>query len=1474
MAIISKYPNPHPFHPAIQAWFREAFKGPTPAQVKGWPPISRGENTLILAPTGSGKTLAAFLACINHLLEEVLAGKAPKGVHTLYISPLKALNYDIERNLRAPLAGIKRKAEELGLDLPEIRVGVRTGDTSQGERQRMIRRPPHLLITTPESLHLILTSTRAREILRTVRYLIADEIHSLSPNKRGTFLALLLERLQRLTNTPFVRIGLSATQKPLKEVARFLGGCDRGKESEYLPRSVKIVDCGLRKQMDLQVLCPVEDMRSLPDDSIWPSIYRELLRLILSHRSTLIFANNRRAVERITKGINDLAGYELARAHHGSVSKPLRRQIEIQLKEGKLPALVATASLELGIDMGAIDLVCQVESPKSVARGLQRVGRAGHLYKAASKGRLLPKTRADLLEITAITRAMRQGLVAPLRIPRNPLDILAQQIVAMVAMEIREVDELFDLVRQAYPYQDLPRPLFLQVLEMLSGRYPAGAFRDLKPRISWDRVKNRLYPLPGSQRMAIINGGAIPETGQFGVYLPDGVTKLGELDEEFVYETRTGDLFVLGTNTWRVREIGLDRVVVEPAPGRPAQMPFWHGEYFSRDYELGKYLGSLCRELEGRIDDPGCEDWLKVECGLDPNAASNLRRYLLAQRERGGTIPDDRTILMEGFKDELGDLRLAILSPYGGRVHHAWRLALIALFRRRWGTEPESLHADSGVLFHLTSEDIGPAVDLILSLSSDQVEELVTEELANSPFFGLRFRQNAARALLLPKFKPGRRTPLWLQRLKARDLLEICREYDSFPIVVETYRECLQDQLGLKELKDLLHQVESGAIRIIVREDSAPSPFTSSLLFDFTAQYLYEWDAPKPGAKPKLDQGLLKELLQADLSSQLLDDEAWAEMEDRLQGRAEGYQARTGAELVELLHRLGDLTEEELVQRIRGDAGELLTELKSQGRIIQILLPQVSEPRRWIATEDFPLYRDGFAASLLPTEGDKPIEDLLSSELIAEEYTPTAAQRRILERILEAHALVGVEEILARYPFKREFLLSFLKQMEEDGHLVRLKRGKAIKWAPPARVERIRRLTLAHSRRQVEPCRANQYAYFLLRWQHRYSQTRFYGKEGLISLLDQLEGLSLPAEVWENEVFARRVEGYNPSWLDELCTQGDFVWWGSPGGSGNWGRIGFALRGDLPLFRGEMGDGPARDETIKVLREVLSKRGASFLTDLSLETGLSPSSLRRTLWEMIWRGEVTNDTFVVLRAGKPPLQPPRSGRGRYRPIGGRWSLLPRPTSSLNPEALAHKLLQRYGMVCQEIYGLEELSIPWRELYQTMARLEWRGEIRRGYFVQGFSGAQFALPRAAGMLKAYSQRSEQGDGQLVLINSCDPANLYGAASPLPLVHPANPSWRFLRTPGNYLILQDGLPLVAIEGRGNRLTPLRHLSDSQKRQALGLLPQLLKDVGGVRRLRSVRIEHWNDQPVRRSEILPLLKEIGFRDEYKAMVLYRRF
>ena len=1495
------------FLPPVARWFREALGEPTPAQRLGWPAIAAGRHTLILAPTGSGKTLAAFLACLDALWREP---ELPRRVHVLYISPLKALNNDISRNLQLPLAGVRAVAAAMGRPLPELTVAVRTGDTPARERQQLVRRPPHVLITTPESLHLLLTS-QARESLRGVRYCIVDEIHALCPNKRGVFLSLLLERLEALNPASFVRIGLSATQRPLDEVARFLGGvepakihrrnaenaetgakknslhlCGESSATHYRP--VTIVDAGLRKDLDLQVVSPVEQFGPLPERSVWPAISRRLADEIRGHRSTIIFANNRRTVERVTAELNELAGgaAELARAHHGSLALEVRHQTEQALKEGRLPAVVATASLELGIDMGAVGLVCQIESPGSVARGLQRVGRAGHLVGQTSKGRLIAKTLPDLLEQAVLAREMAAGRVEAIRVPANCLDVLAQQVVAMVAVESWDVLELYALVRRAYPYRTLSPEAFAGVLEMVSGRYPSEAFRELRPRVSWDRVHNRLHALPGSRQLALVNGGTIPDTGQYAAVIAGTEVRVGELDEEFVYERRPGDTFVLGTSTWRIEQIAADRVFVTRAEGAPAMMPFWRGETAGRTPDLGLALGRFLRELAGRLPHADCLDWLQSECHLDPAAAYNLRDYIRQQIERAGCVPTDQTILVEAFRDQVGDWHVAILAPFGSRFNLALRLVLEARFRRRCGYQPQCLHHDDGLLMRFIDVD-EPPLDLLVDLLPEEVESAILEELADSALFAIRFRQNAARALLLPRTSPDKRAPLWLQRLKARSLLQIARQYPSFPVVVETYRECLHDHLDVSRLRELLQDIRAGRVQVVKRRAEAPSPFAAGLLFSFTAAFMYDYDQVDPrGESAALDRQLLDQLLAPERHR--LDPRAVFQVERRLRGL--GRPPRTAEEMAEWLRRLGDLAPSEL----EGPMAGFLAELESAGRACRVTLPGCAEPERWVLTEDLPIYvrafgMSGVANGACDGSGESQtgaITRPARPDSSAAFQTPQDAAEVIVRRFVQTHALVSLADVLARYPVEEGWARQRFAAWTAAGQLVALRPaagGDEPRWAAPANLEQMQRGTLAVLRREVLTCPAHQFADFLLRWQYRHPATRREGPEGLRAVLRRLEGLPLPAELWEQTVLPARVRDYQGRWLDDLSSAGEWLW-ACQGDEAGAGELAFFHREHLPrLARPPRAADQPPDGDCALVYEHLRRHGASFVVDIAQATGRPPSRVRASLWRLLRWGLASNDRFDVVRrgeeaagadgaadTGRPSLRRLLRPRAGGRPEG-RWALLAWGTPDTETRAIhqASLLLERYGVVTRELALLDPWALPWRVLYEVLSRLEWTGAVRRGYFVEGFSGAQFALPEAAEQLAGHVRPARAAE-PVILLHALDPANLYGSAAPLdlPLPDGVRP---FTRRPGNWLALRAGHPVLLVEGHGKRLTALPGAGPDDLACAVACLPDLLRTAHGVNPRGKLSVEEWNGRPVTATAGRELLAAAGFVRDYQAMTLY---
>ena len=1407
------------FSPETRAWFEQAFAGPTPAQERGWPAIARGGNTLIQAPTGSGKTLAAFLYGIDRLNPD-----PGQGLRLLYVSPLKALNYDIERNLRGPLAGLGS----------ELRVGVRTGDTPQKERAAMVRKPPDILITTPESLFLLLTS-QARETLRSIETVIVDEVHAVAGTKRGAHLALSLERLDRLVGRPVQRIGLSATQRPLEEIGRFVSG----------GREIELVDAGRAKELDLKVVVPLDDMREPEEQqSIWPSIYPEILELVRAHRSTIVFVNNRRLAERLALRLNELASRtatsakptpplqrhrkrcrEIARAHHGSLAREQRIEVEELLKLGRIPCLVATSSLELGIDMGAVDLVIQVESPKSVARGLQRIGRAGHELGAVSVGRIFPKFRADLLESAVVVRRMLDGAIEETKIPRNPLDVLAQQIVAICADEEISVEELHALVRGAYPFADLSRVQLENVLDMLDGRYPSDEFAELRARVVWDRTGGLVRGRQGARRLAVTNAGTIPDRGLFGVHLVDGGGRVGELDEEMVYEARAGQTFLLGASTWRIEEITRDRVLVSPAPGVPGAVPFWKGEGVGRPYELGEAIGATSRELVA-LPEAKALAKLRDEHSLDERAAQNLLTFLGEQQAATGAVPSDRTVVVERFRDEIGDWRLCILTPFGGRVHAPWALALGARLRESLGLEAQAIWSDDGIAIHLPDADAPPPIDDVL-LEPEQIEELVTRELGDTALFGARFRENAARSLLIPRRRPGERTPLWQQRLKAQSLLQVARRYPAFPVVLETYRECLQDVFDLPSLKRLLQGLRTRQIDLVDVETASASPYAASLLFDYVANYMYEDDTPAAERRAQalsLDRDLLRELLGQEELRDLIDPGALAEVESRLRG-----EPRTPDELHDLLRRRGDLREDE------HDA-ELAEPLLAERRAVHV---RVAGEQRLIAAEDAGRYRDGLGA--MPPGGlpetfleadDEPLHSLLRRFARSRGPFTTAQANERFGRDVEP----------------------ILRELERADELVRGELrpgGSEREWCDPEVLRRLRRASLAALRREVEPAEQAAFGRFLPSW-HGIDR-----RATLREALVPLQGLALPVALWEAEVLPRRVPGYRPEQLDALCASGEVVWVGA-----GLDRIALYFREDAP----SLGPPPAADRPEREVHERLRAalgRSALFWYDLLADTGLEAEETLPALWDLVWAGEVTNDAWTPLRAGRRyqaqgqrPRVPRRFSRRRAGEITatqGRWSLTGRLfTGRPDRRALAELMLERQGIVTRDGVRAEGVPGGYGAVYGELRALETLGLCRRGYFVEGLGGAQFALGGAVERLRELRPRDGEEAEPLVLA-AADPAQPYGAALPWPKRAGA----RAARVAGAYVILLGGEPALYVERGGRSLVPLREPEEEWLRAALAALVAHVKG-GGAKRL---AVERFDGQPVTDSEALSLLIDAGF-------------
>jgi ATP-dependent Lhr-like helicase len=1515
------------FAPATRDWFAGAFAAPTDAQRGAWQAIAEGDHALVVAPTGSGKTLAAFLSALDKLAAEPPPAEPRRRCRVLYVSPLKALAVDVERNLRAPLVGIRGAAHRLGLPEPTITVGMRTGDTPAGERRAFARTPPDILVTTPESLFLILTSA-ARESLRGVATVIVDEVHAVAGTKRGAHLALSLERLDTLLDRPAQRIGLSATVRPIEEVSTFLAG----------GRPVRVVQPPNLKTIEVSVQVAVADLAELgqpvnPDNpggdvsgsaagperrtSIWPAVEERILALVRSHRSTIVFTNSRRLAERLTARLNELAaeGEEevldldrfpaeavggsgiaygappvLARAHHGSMSREQRTHVEEELKSGRLPCVVATSSLELGIDMGSVDLVVQVEAPPTVASGLQRVGRAGHQVGAVSRGVVFPKFRGDLVSCAVVAERMAAGAIEALHFPRNPLDVLAQQIVAMVAVQPWQVTELANLVRRAAPFAALPESALHAVLDMLSGRYPSEEFGELRPRITWDRITGELRGRPGAQRLAVTSGGTIPDRGLFTVTTPPDESghgsRVGELDEEMVYESRVGDVFLLGTSSWRVEDITHDRVIVTPAPGQAARMPFWKGDAVGRPLELGRALGRFVRELGSATDDKARQR--AAAAGLDQWATDNLLAYLAEQRAATRSVPDDRTIVVERFRDELGDWRLVVHSPFGAQVNGPWALAVAARLRERRGMDVQVAHSDDGIVVRLpdTLDEQGtvvpPTAEEVL-LDPDEVEQVVVAEVGGSALFAARFRECAARSLLLPRRDPRRRTPLWQQRQRSAQLLSVASRYERFPVVLEAMRECVQDVYDLPGLRELMSDVRARKVRVVEVETQQASPFARSLLFGYVAMFLYEADTPlaeRRSAALSLDSALLAELLGGEAIRELIDPEVLAEVEADLQRLADGRRVRDVEGTADLLRFLGDLTTAEAAAR--GVAPEWLTELTAQRRAIAV---RIAGEDRWVAIEDAGRLRDALGTALpvgVPEAFTEPVADPLGDLLI---------------RYARTRGPFTAAQAAERFGVGVAVVTSVLERMTGSGRLVRGElrpAGAGTDFCDSGVLRRLRRASLARLRAEVEPVEKAALGRFLPSWHGigPRSGRRFAAPtpDDVLNVVEQLAGAPLPASALESLILPGRLPGYSPALLDELTTAGEVTWTGCGALSGGDGWVALAPADVADLLLPDVVDVP--ESPLHTAITAALQGGALFFRQLGdrvgaalAEDGEHPpadDALITALWELVWAGLVTNDTLAPLRAtvsgrGATHKPRPRAPRGRYATmraagvrmpsrtgpptVAGRWSLT--VAREVDPTRRAHAraeaFLERHGVLTRGALDTERVTGGFSGVYRVLRAMEESGQVVRGYVVDGLGAAQFAARGAVDRLRALSRPGGPEPGQdvpVVVLAAADPAQPYGAALDWPAAI-GDTKHRPGRKAGALVALVDGKPVLYVERGGRSLLSFTE-DDLALRTAADSLAKAVHDGW----LGELAVQRADGESALTSRLAEVLRDAGFR------------
>jgi ATP-dependent helicase Lhr and Lhr-like helicase len=1485
-----------PFSAATREWFAGTFDAPTPAQAQAWSAIAGGDNTLVIAPTGSGKTLAAFLWAIDRL-----AHTPGNGTRVLYISPLKALAVDVERNLRTPLTGITRTAQRLGMPDPDISVGVRSGDTPSARRRELITRPPDILITTPESLFLMLTSA-ARDTLAGVQTVIVDEVHAVAGTKRGSHLALSLERLDMLSERPAQRIGLSATVRPAEEVARFLSG--------HAPTT--IVAPPAAKTFDLKIVVPVPDMANLENNTIWPDVEERIADLIEAHQSTIVFANSRRLAERLTSRLNEIhaerSGIELqpqpnpqvpggppahimgsgqaygaepllARAHHGSVSKEQRAAVEDELKSGRLKAVVATSSLELGIDMGAVDLVIQVEAPPSVASGLQRIGRGGHQVGEISRGVVFPKHRTDLVGCAVTVQRMLSGEIEHLRVPANPLDVLAQHTIAACALEPLDADRWFDAVRRSAPFATLPRSAFEATLDLLSGKYPSTEFAELRPRLVYDRDAGTLTGRPGAQRLAVTSGGAIPDRGLFTVYLAAGAdgekpSRVGELDEEMVYESRPGDVISLGATSWRITEITHDRVLVIPAFGQPARLPFWRGDNVGRPAELGAALGAFTGELAAM--DRAAFDNRCADLGFEGHATENLRQLLDDQRQATNAVPTDSTLVVERFRDELGDWRVILHSPYGLRVHGPLALAVSRRLRERYGIDEKPTASDDGIVVRLPdTEDAAPGADLFV-FDATEIEPIVTAEVGGSALFASRFRECAARALLLPRRHPGRRSPLWHQRQRAAQLLDVARKYPDFPIVLETVRECLQDVYDVPMLAQLMSRIEQRRVRVMEVETATPSPYAASLLFGYVGAFMYEGDAPlaeRRAAALALDSTLLAELLGRVELRELLDPDVVASTHRQLQHLSTDRRARDAEGVADLLRLLGPLTDDEIAERSTASVprerevppvGGWLEGLRAARRAVTV---SYAGRTWWVAVEDIGRLRDGVGIAVppgVPVSFTEPVADPLA------ELLGRYARTRGPFTTADAAARFGLglrvaADVLGRLAVDRKLTRGEFVAATADVSFPASAGGD--QWCDADVLRILRRRSLAALRAQIEPVSTAAYGRFLPAWQ-QVGQPGSSGIDALAAVVEQLAGLAMPASAVEPLVLSQRVSDYQPGMLDELLAAGEVTWSGLGAISGSDGWIALHTADTAPLSLAAPAEIEFSDRHRKVL-DTLSHGGGFFFRQL--DDGSSSDELKQALWDLVWTGWVTGDTFAPVRAMLAGTRRPggrRPGaaahRHRHRPprlsryslahaqsraadptVAGRWSALPSPEtdSTLRAHFQAELLLGRYGVLTKGSVAAEGVPGGFATLYKVLTALEDAGRCQRGYFVETLGGAQFSVASTVDRLRSFQDNvdPDRSAYHAVALAAADPANPYGSALPWPSAA-GDSAHRPGRKAGALVVLVDG-ELVWFVERGGR-TLLNFAEDPEAHRAAA---GALADLVSAGRVDSILIEKLDGIPV---------------------------